>query len=154
MGREDRALAARRGLARVSGAAPPDPVADAQTRLRAILDEIGRLDAEIEAVSAELADFSRRWERALSDVFQDLGAAERLVRRLQALEDGIAALAERLRSGAAAAQGDGREGRGGRRGASRRRPGARHAAREVTDDGRGDPSAADRDPAADARMGA
>ncbi|HEX9051768.1 MAG TPA: molecular chaperone DnaJ, partial [Anaeromyxobacter sp.] len=97
MGQEERALAARRGLARASGAPRPDPAADAQARLRAILDEIGRLDAEIEAVSADLADFSRRWERALSDVFQDLGAAERLVRRLQALEDGIAALAAELR---------------------------------------------------------
>src|SRR5512138_1208248 len=128
MGREERALAARRGLARTSGAERPDPAAGAQARLRAVLDEIGRLDAELEAVSADLADFSRRWERALSDVFQDLAAAERLVRRLQALEDGIAAMAERLRSGAAAEEKG--EGRG-----ARRRRGARPAPREAPDGG-------------------
>lgn len=72
----------------------PDPVADAEARLRAAVDEITRLDAEVEALSAALADFSRRYESALRAAFEDLGLAERLVRRLQALADGLSALAE------------------------------------------------------------
>jgi hypothetical protein len=141
MGQEERALAARRGLARVESGERPDPAADAGARLRATLDEIGRLDAEIEALSAVLADFSRRWERALSDVFQDLAATERLVRRLQALEDGIAALAERLRAGGGAAPSAARGGRRTR--GARRRRGARAAAREARVDGPGADGAAE-----------
>src|SRR5512138_780459 len=118
MAPDERALAARRGLARVGGEPRPDPAADAQARLRATLDEIGRLDAELEALSDALADFSRRWERALGDAFRDVAAAERLVRRLQAVEDGIAGLAAALRAGADAA-------RDGARGASRKERGAR-----------------------------
>lgn len=98
--RRGRALAARRAIVPAGGEVPADPTADAQARLRATVEEVTRLDAEIEALSDALADFARRWERALGDAFADLGAAERLVRRLQALEDGLAALAERLRSGA------------------------------------------------------
>jgi hypothetical protein len=97
--RERQPLAARRAIVRAGGD-PTDPAADGEARLRATLDEVTRLDAEVEALSDALADFSRRWERALGDAFADLGAAERLVRRLQSLEDGLAALAERVRSGA------------------------------------------------------
>ncbi len=128
MGQEERALSARRALARASGGErPADPAAEAEARLRATLDEIGRLDAEIEAFSADLADFSRRWERSLADAFHDLAAAERLVRRLQALEDGIAALAERLRAGAAPSP----RPRADRRTRARRASGARTAARDA-----------------------
>ncbi|ACL64178.1 heat shock protein DnaJ domain protein [Anaeromyxobacter dehalogenans 2CP-1] len=87
------------GLARLP-APPPGPADAAEARLRALLDDIGALDRELEACSAELAAFAHRWERALGDAFAELAAAERLVRTLQALEDGLAALAERLRSGA------------------------------------------------------
>jgi hypothetical protein len=96
----ERQLAVRRAIVRVGGGVP-DPGADGEARLRATLEEVTRLDAEIEALSDALADFSRRWERAVGDAFADLAAAERLVRRLQALEDGLSALAERLRTGAA-----------------------------------------------------
>ena len=100
MGREERAIVAQRGLARAGpSGGGPDPVARAEAALRRTLDEVTRLDAEIEALSAELADFSREYERVLGAVFQDLAAAERLVRRLQALEDGLVSLAERLRAG-------------------------------------------------------
>ncbi|HET8539074.1 MAG TPA: J domain-containing protein [Anaeromyxobacter sp.] len=133
MGQEEQALSARRALARAGGGERPDPAAGAEARLRATLEEIGRLDAEIEALSAALADFSRRWERALAEAFHDLGAAERLVRRLQALEDGIASLAERLRAGEGAEPAEPRPGRGAR--AGRRRAGARAAAREPWPDG-------------------
>jgi hypothetical protein len=138
MGQEERALAARRGLARIGGEARPDPAAEAQVRLRETLDEIGRLDAEIEARSADLADFSRRWEHSLADVFRDLAAAERLVRRLQALEDGIAALAASIREGRAAPPPGARRARG-----ARRSRGGRDAARAAR---AGDDPDRDRDP--------
>jgi hypothetical protein len=97
-----RALVARRAIVHVG--APHDPAAAADTaRLRATLDEVTGLDAEIEALSQELAGFSRRWERAVGAAFADLSAAERLVRGLQALEDGLAALAASLRAGPPAA---------------------------------------------------
>jgi hypothetical protein len=98
MREQERALAARRAIVRVGGDIP-DPAAEAEARLRATLEQVTGLDAEIEALSDVLADFARRWERAVGDAFADLGAAERLVRRLQALEEGLAALAERLRAG-------------------------------------------------------
>ena len=82
-----------------AGAAAPDPLAGAEARLRETVDEVTRLDAELEALSEALADFSRGWERAVGDVFGELAAAERLVGRLQRLEDGLAELAGRLRAG-------------------------------------------------------
>ncbi len=94
------ALASRRAIV-LAGGPVADPTAAAEATLRATLDEVTRLDAEIEELSDGLADFSRRWERAVAEAFADLGLAERLVRGLQALEGGLAELAERLRSGAA-----------------------------------------------------
>jgi len=134
MGQEERGIAARRGLARTRAEERPDPAAGAEARLRATVEEITRLDAEIEALSAELADFSRRYERALADAFADLAAAERLVRRLQALEEGLAALAESLRKGGAAAGAAPQRRAQGTRGA-RRRPPRRAAAREAGREG-------------------
>src|SRR5512138_2796196 len=100
MGPEDAALLARRALVRVADpAAHAEPAAEAEAALRASLDEVGRLDAEVEALADELADFARRWERAVAAAFQDLGGAERLVRRLQALDEGLTALAAALREG-------------------------------------------------------
>ncbi len=92
----DRALATRRALAR---AAPdrPDRVAEAEARLAAVLAEVTALDLEVEALSLALGDFGRKYERFLGDAFADLDAAERLVRRLQALEDEAGRLAELLR---------------------------------------------------------
>ncbi len=89
-----RTLAASRAIARVDEDLPDPSVAGAEARLRAAVEEITRLDAEVEALSAALADFSRRYEAALRAAFEELGLAERLVRRLQALEDGLSALAE------------------------------------------------------------
>jgi hypothetical protein len=117
MGREDRAIVAR------APARPPDDgpdrVARAEATLRDTLDEVTRLDAEIETLSAELAEFARVYERVLGAAFQDLAAAERLVRRLQALEDGLVALAERLASGSPPAT---RRGRAPRRTSPRAAP--------------------------------
>ncbi len=91
-------LAARRAIV-PAGVAVANPTAAAEATLRATLDEVMRLDAEVEALSDGLADFSRRWERAVAEGFAELGVAERLVRRLQALEGGLAELASRLRAG-------------------------------------------------------
>jgi hypothetical protein len=124
MGEEDQALSARRALVRSGSPVPRDDAAEAEATLRATLDEVTALDAEIESLSDELADFSRRWERELGEAFRDLAAAERLVRRLQALEDGLLSVAERLRSDPAPARRRGRK-------SARSRRGGRHAAQEA-----------------------
>jgi hypothetical protein len=121
--RERQPLAVRRAIVRAGGEVP-DPAADGEARLRATLEEVTRLDAEIEGLAEALADFSRRWERALGEAFAELAAAERLVRRLQALEDGLAALAERVRAGAPAPRARPAARRRGRRRAAAREAGA------------------------------
>jgi hypothetical protein len=93
----DRALATRRALERAA-AGRPDRVAEAEARLAAALAEVTALDLVVEALSLALGEFSRRYEQALSGAFADLDAAERLVRRLQALEDEAARLMELLRN--------------------------------------------------------
>lgn len=93
----DRALVARRALAR-TGPDLPDPLAEAEARLAAVLAEVTSLDLEVEALSLALAEFSREYEVRLGPAFAELEAAERLVRRLQALEDEAARLVEVLRA--------------------------------------------------------
>ncbi|HEX9241696.1 MAG TPA: J domain-containing protein [Anaeromyxobacter sp.] len=88
-----------RAIVPVPGAAGANPVAGAEARLREVVAEVTRLDAEIESLSEALGDFARRWERAVSAAYADLSAAERLVRRLQALEQGLTGLAATLRAG-------------------------------------------------------
>jgi hypothetical protein len=112
-----------------------------------VLDEITALDLDIEGLSAALADFGRRWERALGAAFAELAAAERLVRRLQALEGELLALAERLRSGEPPPPRRGRRGNKGGRAGARRAP-AVGAAREAGE--AGDPDPWDDAPAEDA----
>jgi len=97
--RGEAALVRAAGLARQAGEAPSAPSADLEARLRAVLDEVTALDGELEARSAALADFSRAWERALGGDFGELSLAERLVLRLQRLEDGLLAEAARLAAG-------------------------------------------------------
>ena len=104
-----------------------DPTAEAEATLRATVDEITRLDAEIEALSEQLADFSRRWEHALGAAFQDLAAAERLVRRLQGLEDALLAAAERLRAEPPDGRATSKRARRAKRRAARRASAAREA---------------------------
>jgi hypothetical protein len=92
-----RDLARRDALARTRApAARADGAAELEARLREILDEVTALDLELEALSAALAEFSRTWERALGRAFAERGVAERLVRRLQALEDALLDEAERV----------------------------------------------------------
>ncbi len=90
-----RALVPQRGLAHAGQG--PRRVAEAERRLAWLLARVTELDLEIEALSLALGDFSRRYEQVLGAAFRELGAAERLVRRLQALEDEAARLAEALR---------------------------------------------------------
>jgi len=98
--REQGSIVAQRALERGPGSLSPDPVAEAEARLRAVLDEVTALDAEVEELSAALAEFSRRYESTLAAPFASLAEAERLVRRLQRLEDEVARLAAKLREGA------------------------------------------------------
>jgi hypothetical protein len=109
----DSALALVRGLARTAEGGQA-ATADAEARLREVLAAVTALDVEVERLSGALDDFSRRYERALAEAFADLGAAERLVRRIQALEDALVSLAERLRSGAPAPAQGTRRGAGAR----------------------------------------
>lgn len=97
--REQRAIVARRALARGEGAPAADPVAEAEARLAAVLAEVTELDGEVEALSAALAEFGGRYERTLGGAFAALAEAERLTRRLQRLEDEVARLADRVRAG-------------------------------------------------------
>ncbi|WP_242346115.1 J domain-containing protein [Anaeromyxobacter terrae] len=92
---------ARSALVHVGRPAPDPATVAAEARLRSTLEEVTALDLEVEALSATLADFARVYERALGDAFQELHAAERLVRRIQALEGRLAALEGELRAGAA-----------------------------------------------------
>ncbi|MGC3997767.1 MAG: J domain-containing protein [Anaeromyxobacter sp.] len=93
------ALAPAQALVRTSPQAGPRPSVEAEARLRALLEEIAALDLELEQRSTALAEFSRGWERALGGAFADLSVAERLVLRLQRLEDALLSLAVRLKAG-------------------------------------------------------
>ncbi len=97
--REQRAIVAQRALARGDGEQQRDPVAEAEARLASVLAEVTALDGEVEALSAALAAFGRRYEQALAGAFAALGEADRLTRRLQRLEDEVARLARHLREG-------------------------------------------------------
>jgi len=94
---EQRAIVARRALARGEGEERLDPVAEAEARLAAVLAEVTGLDGEVESLSEALADFGRRYEGTLARAFAALGEADRLTRRLQRLEDEVSRLARHLR---------------------------------------------------------
>jgi hypothetical protein len=94
----ERALVVRRALAPAADARS-GPVAEAERRLADVLAEVTGLDADVERLAAQLAEFSRGYERALGESFAALDRAERLVRRLQRLEDEVARLTRQLREG-------------------------------------------------------
>lgn len=112
----------QRGLARMEDGA----AAAAEERLRRAVEAVATLDAEVEALSAGLADFSRIYEAALGELQSELEDAERVVRSLQALEDALSGLAASIEAGEV------RPSRRGRRrpaaGRSRREQGARETA--------------------------
>ena len=97
-----RAGAGQRDLARVHPASPDPRLEAAERRRRKALDEVDTLDADVERIARELAQFSARYEAAMAGPFSELADAERLVRRLQSLEDELARLG-RVLSGAAPA---------------------------------------------------
>ncbi|ABS25033.1 molecular chaperone DnaJ [Anaeromyxobacter sp. Fw109-5] len=100
---DSRARSLRAALVHV-GRPPPDPaIVAAEARLRAVLDEVTALDLEVEALSAALARFAGAYERSLREAFQEVQAAERLVRRIQTLSDRLAAIEGALRADAPAA---------------------------------------------------
>lgn len=92
---DERALAPRRDLS-TSGERPPDAVAAAQARLAAALAEVTALDAEVEALAAALAAFAEALARRVGEPDAEARRASALVRRLQALADGLAREAARL----------------------------------------------------------
>jgi len=141
---DDRALSVRRALAR-SGAGPSGPREEAaraegaEARLRAAVEAVSALDLEIEALSAELDDFARRYERAVGVEHAELAEAERVVRRLRSLEEALLGLAARVRAG----EREPRPATGRRRAtrSSARRPTAwRHAGEPGEDRGRPEPA--------------
>ncbi|HEY6105862.1 MAG TPA: J domain-containing protein, partial [Anaeromyxobacteraceae bacterium] len=74
----------------------PNPVAAAERRLAEALAEVTRLDLEVESLSLSLGEFGRDYEVRLAAVFAELELGERLVRRLQALEDEAGRLGEAM----------------------------------------------------------
>lgn len=110
---DERALASRRALV-PTGDRAEDRVAAAKARLAAALEEVTALDAEVEALSAALAAFAQEVERRLAGPDAEARLAARLVRRLQALADGLAGEVARVR---AAAEGAGKAGARRRRAA-------------------------------------
>jgi anion-transporting ArsA/GET3 family ATPase len=87
---------AESALLRVSP--PPDesPLRAAERRLQELLAELDALDTELDTLSVELERFARAYEDALASSFDDVGRAERLLRRLRTLQDTVAALLRTL----------------------------------------------------------
>lgn len=122
------ASAGGRGL--VPGAAlPADPrLAAAERRRREALASVDALDGEVERLASALEDFTRRWEAALGTAFAGLSDAERLVRRIQLLEDELSRLAARLRDGPGGHAARRERGAGGSRSEARAAAAARRKA--------------------------
>ncbi len=103
---DERALAPRRALV-PTGIPADDPVAAAKARLAAALEEVSAVDAEVEALSAALAAFALEVERRLAGPDAEARRASGLVRRLQALADGLTRELARVRGGASGPGGPG-----------------------------------------------
>jgi hypothetical protein len=112
-----RAGPAGRGLVPASPLRVDPGVAAAERRRREALAAVDALDEEVERLAAALGDFARRWEAALGPSFAALSDAERLVRRIQFLEDELSRVSAALRAGP------------GGRAAERRAPGSSGSSR-------------------------
>jgi len=93
--------------------APARPEADprlaaAERRRAQALAEVDALDAEVERLANELAAFSARYDATMAKPFSELSDAERLVRRLQTLEDELARLGRVLEGTEPRSRGRGR----------------------------------------------
>ncbi|MBI5067340.1 MAG: molecular chaperone DnaJ [Deltaproteobacteria bacterium] len=125
-------------LVPVAGERPAPSAEAARLRVRALLDEVSRLDAGIEELSRGLDDFARRWESEVGPALAELSEAEGLVRRLQRIEDEIGRLGALLREAGEEARPSRparRRGRGGRPSGAR---GDAGGAREETEEGQDD----------------
>lgn len=75
---------------------PPDPPSPAllaaERRLAALVVEAGRVEGQVEVLSRELAAFGARYREATEPAFGELEKAQRLVRRLQRLEEEVGRL--------------------------------------------------------------
>ncbi|QSQ19478.1 J domain-containing protein [Pyxidicoccus parkwayensis] len=92
------ALVVRPGALARTQSESDEAVAEAERRLHALLEEISMLDLEVETLASEMASFSALYERELAAAFAQLERRERLVRRLQALQDELARLDAELRA--------------------------------------------------------
>lgn len=68
---------------------PGGEVAQAQQRLSAALEEVAALDAELDALSEDLAEFTRVHDRELSEPYAHLDRAESVIRRIRALQNEV-----------------------------------------------------------------
>jgi len=75
---------------------PADRVAEAERALRAALEEVNTLDAQVDDLSARLEAFARAHDEALRGGYHSLELAERLVRKLRWLRDAVARLTAAL----------------------------------------------------------
>ncbi|WP_434384764.1 molecular chaperone DnaJ [Melittangium boletus] len=89
-------LASESALLRVVPPPGDTPLARAERRLAELLAEIDALDAGLESINQELERFARAYEDTLAGPSEEVGRAERLLRRLRALQDAIAALTRQL----------------------------------------------------------
>ncbi len=118
MAPETRALATLRP-AETAGDAGPLP--QARAARDAALAEVTALDAEVEARAAALAAFAAELQRRLGEADAEARRAAGLVRRLQALAEGLARELERLRVGGSAGRSTPAQGARGRETTGRHR---------------------------------
>src|SRR6218665_3156403 len=89
-------LSPESALLRVAPPAEEPPLRRAELRLRELVAEIDALDSGLEALHQELERFARAYEDSLAEPSEEVGRAERLLRRLRTLQDASAALTRLL----------------------------------------------------------
>jgi hypothetical protein len=89
-------LAPESALLRLPPPAEESPRERAERRVRELLAELDALDAELDTLNGELDRFARAYEDALAGASHEVSHAERLLRRLRALQDAALALTRRL----------------------------------------------------------
>ena len=91
-------LLTENALARVVPPPTASPLQEAEQRLQQLLAELDGLDAELDGLSLALERFAQAYEDAVAALDAEVQHAERWLRRLRALQDGVAALIRRLQA--------------------------------------------------------